>query len=54
MKWYVHPSRCYGRVAPHSELVTKHFTDVEIGVMDGDYRGSVKVVLFKFGKEILK
>uniref|UniRef100_A0A2K6FA48 Deoxyuridine 5'-triphosphate nucleotidohydrolase n=1 Tax=Propithecus coquereli TaxID=379532 RepID=A0A2K6FA48_PROCO len=35
------PSGCYGRVAPHSGLAAKHFTDVGAGVIDEDYRGNV-------------
>uniref|UniRef100_A0A5F8HJG8 Deoxyuridine 5'-triphosphate nucleotidohydrolase n=1 Tax=Monodelphis domestica TaxID=13616 RepID=A0A5F8HJG8_MONDO len=45
------PPGCYGRVAPHSALATKHFIDVGAGVIDEDYGGNVGVVLFNFGKE---
>uniref|UniRef100_A0A4X2JVZ2 Deoxyuridine 5'-triphosphate nucleotidohydrolase n=1 Tax=Vombatus ursinus TaxID=29139 RepID=A0A4X2JVZ2_VOMUR len=41
----------YGRVAPHSGLIAKHFIGVGAGVIDEDYRGNVGVVLFNFGKE---
>ena len=45
------PDGCYGRIAPRSSLAVDHFVDVGAGVVDRDYRGDVKVVLFNFGKE---
>lgn len=38
----------YGRVAPRSGLATKHFIHVGAGVVDADYRGEVKVLLYNF------
>lgn len=38
----------YGRVAPRSGLAVKNFVDVGAGVIDSDYRGEVKVLLFNF------
>ena len=38
----------YGRVAPRSGLAAKNFIDVGAGVIDADYRGEVKVLLFNF------
>jgi dUTPase len=35
-----------GRVAPRSGLASKHFIDTGAGVIDADYRGQVKVLLF--------
>jgi len=43
------PRGCYGRVAPRSGLAVKHSIDVGAGVVDPDYRGEVKVLLFNFG-----
>ncbi|KAF2880654.1 hypothetical protein ILUMI_25518 [Ignelater luminosus] len=40
------PEGCYGRIAPRSGLAAKHFIDVGAGVVDEDYRGIIKVVLF--------
>jgi len=40
----------YGRVAPRSGLAVKNFIDVGAGVIDADYRGEVKVLLFNFGE----
>ncbi|KAL7631221.1 UNVERIFIED_CONTAM: hypothetical protein RMT77_018478 [Armadillidium vulgare] len=40
------PSECYGRIAPRSGLAWKNHIDVGAGVIDEDYRGTVKVVLF--------
>lgn len=37
-----------GRVAPRSGLAAKHSIDTGAGVIDGDYRGEVKVILFNF------
>lgn len=40
-----------GRVAPRSGLAAKKSIDVGAGVIDADYRGLVKVILFNFGDE---
>lgn len=38
-----------GRIAPRSGLAAKHFIDTGAGVIDADYRGPVKVLLFNHG-----
>lgn len=38
----------YGRIAPRSGLAAKHSIDVGAGVIDADYRGEVRVLLFNF------
>ena len=45
------PDGCYGRIAPRSGLAHKYMIDVGAGVIDGDYRGNVGVILFNLGKE---
>lgn len=40
------PAGTYGRVAPRSGLASKFSIDVGAGVIDADYRGPVKVLLF--------
>ena len=40
------PMGNYGRIAPRSGLAAKHSIDVGAGVIDADYRGEVKVLLF--------
>ena len=40
------PKGTYGRIAPRSGLAVKHYIDVGAGVIDGDYRGNVHVLLF--------
>ncbi|KAI0117320.1 dUTP diphosphatase [Daldinia grandis] len=40
------PADTYGRIAPRSGLAAKHFIDTGAGVIDADYRGPVKVLLF--------
>jgi dUTP pyrophosphatase len=35
-----------GRIAPRSGLASKNFIDTGAGVIDADYRGPVKVLLF--------
>ncbi|KAF4581150.1 dUTP diphosphatase [Ophiocordyceps camponoti-floridani] len=40
------PGGTYGRIAPRSGLASKHFIDTGAGVIDADYRGQVKVLLF--------
>jgi dUTP pyrophosphatase len=42
------PEGNYGRIAPRSGLAAKNFIDVGAGVIDSDYRGEVKVLLFNF------
>ncbi|EGV64171.1 hypothetical protein CANTEDRAFT_105765 [Yamadazyma tenuis ATCC 10573] len=40
------PVGCYGRVAPRSGLAAKHGISTGAGVIDADYRGEVKIILF--------
>ena len=40
------PHGSYGRIAPRSGLAAKNSIDVGAGVIDSDYRGEVKVLLF--------
>ncbi|KAJ9133348.1 dUTP pyrophosphatase [Coniochaeta hoffmannii] len=40
------PAGTYGRIAPRSGLASKNFIDTGAGVIDADYRGPVKVLLF--------
>ncbi|GAB0132137.1 hypothetical protein EsDP_00000581 [Epichloe bromicola] len=44
------PAGTYGRIAPRSGLASKHFIDTGAGVIDADYRGQVKVLLFNHGE----
>ncbi len=48
------PTGNYGRVAPRSGLAVKNFIDVGAGVIDSDYRGEVKVLLFNFSDVEMK
>ena len=43
------PCGVYGRVAPRSGLAVKHGIQVGAGVVDPDYTGEIKVVLFNHG-----
>lgn len=45
------PIGTYGRVAPRSGLAVKHGISTGAGVIDADYRGEVKVVLFNHSKK---
>ena len=38
-------------MAPRSGLAVKHFIDTGAGVIDSDYRGQVKVLLFNHSEE---
>ena len=40
------PPNVYGRIAPRSGLALKHGIDVMAGVIDPDYTGEVKVLLY--------
>lgn len=40
------PPKTDGRIAPRSGLAAKNFIDTGAGVIDADYRGQVKVLLF--------
>ena len=44
--WAVLRGEIDGRIAPRSGLASKHFIDTGAGVIDADYRGEVKVLLF--------
>lgn len=40
------PIGCYGRIAPRSGLAAKHGISTGAGVVDADYRGEIKIILF--------
>jgi dUTP pyrophosphatase len=42
------PKGHYGRIAPRSGLASKFSIDVGAGVIDEDFRGEIKVLLFNF------
>ena len=43
------PEGTYSQIAPRSGLAAKHHLAVGAGVIDADYRGNVRVVLFNHG-----
>eukprot|EP00005_Dracoamoeba_jomungandri_P010024 CAMPEP_0174266000 /NCGR_PEP_ID=MMETSP0439-20130205/28627_1 /TAXON_ID=0 /ORGANISM="Stereomyxa ramosa, Strain Chinc5" /LENGTH=117 /DNA_ID=CAMNT_0015352723 /DNA_START=38 /DNA_END=388 /DNA_ORIENTATION=+ len=45
------PPGHYGRIAPRSSLAWRNFIDTGAGVIDSDYRGEVKVILFNHSEE---
>lgn len=45
------PKNTYGRIAPRSGLAVKHGIDVLAGVVDFDYTGEVKVILYNTSDE---
>ena len=45
------PEGYYGRIAPRGGIASTDFIDVGAGVIDSDYRGEVKVLLFNFSKK---
>jgi dUTP pyrophosphatase len=48
------PEGHYGRIAPRSSLAWINFIDVGAGVIDSDYRGEIKVVLYNFASVMFK
>ena len=48
------PAGTYARIAPRSGLAIRNFIDVRAGVVDLDYRGEIKVVLFNHSAEDFK
>ena len=40
------PPGTYAWIAPRSGLAIRNFIDIGMGVIDSDYRGKIKVVLF--------
>ena len=48
------PENFYGRVAPRSGLAFRHQIDVFAGVIDRDYRDTIKVLLKNFGRDPLE
>ena len=44
------PDGNYGRIAPRSGLAAKNMIDVGAGVIDSDYRGEIKVLLFNLSE----
>lgn len=51
---FIFPGGCYGRIAPRSGLAINDHISVGGGVIDRDFRGEVKVILFNHGKKIFK
>ena len=45
------PPGTYARIAPHLGLAVRNFINVGVGVVDSDYQGEIKVVLFNHGTE---
>ena len=48
------PSGTYAHIAPHLGLAIRNFIDVGVGVVDSDYQGEIKVVLFNHSTEDFK
>lgn len=48
------PPGFYGRVAPRSGLAVKQGLDVLAGVIDSDYRGELRCVLYNTGDEPIR
>ena len=46
------PKGCYGRIAPRSSLALKFGLHIGAGVIDSDYTGIIKVLVFNFGSKM--
>jgi len=44
------PYGCYGRIAPRSGFAWKQHTDIGAGVIDSDYRGNVRILVFNLSE----
>ena len=44
------PKGTYGRIAPRSGLACHHHVDIGGGVIDADYRGNIKIIVFNHAK----
>jgi dUTP pyrophosphatase len=47
------PEGHYGRIAPRSGLATKNGLDVLAGVIDADYRGEIRCLLYNTGDQTI-
>lgn len=45
------PEGYYGRIADRSSIASKYDVHVHAGVIDSDYRGNIKILLFNHSKE---
>ena len=41
----------YAQIAPNSGLAIQNLINIGVGVVDSDYRGQIKVVLFNYSAE---
>lgn len=48
------PEGYYGRIAPRSGLATKNGLDTLAGVIDSDYRGEIRCLLYNAGSETIQ
>lgn len=48
------PKGYYGRIAPRSGLATKNGLDTLAGVIDADYRGEIRCLLYNAGTETIQ
>ena len=44
------PKGTYGRIAPRSGVASAYGIDIGAGVIDPDYRGEIKILVFNHGK----
>nr|XP_033785820.1 probable deoxyuridine 5'-triphosphate nucleotidohydrolase [Geotrypetes seraphini] len=48
------PGECYGRIAPRSGLALRHGIHIGAGVVDPDYRGTLKILVINLGDKEYK
>ena len=50
LRWAL-PTSFYGKLFPHSGILKDHFVTIDVGVIDADFRGIIKVLILSHHPE---